>query len=314
MRESHNFLFSYFINNGKDGLHLALSHDGLMWKALNRGKAIIRPQVGKNNLMRDPCLILGQDDIFHMVWTTGWRDRGIGLAHSKDLITWSTQEYIPVMQHEPDALNCWAPELFYDGGTEQYLIFWSTTIPGRFPKTEKGGDREKGHILNHRIYYTTTADFSHFTETKLLYDDKFNAIDATLIKFGKKYLMVVKDETRHPVAKNLRISIADAAEGPYSSASKPFTPSWVEGPSVLKHDDGWYVYFDQYLKGGYGCYYTKDFQKWQDLSRKLILPRNVHHGFALGVPPATIRKLLEVFPLKKQRKWKNWIKRAKSPE
>lgn len=36
------YLFSYFINNGEDGLHLAWSTDGLNWKALNGGKSHIQ--------------------------------------------------------------------------------------------------------------------------------------------------------------------------------------------------------------------------------------------------------------------------------
>jgi hypothetical protein len=28
------YMFSYFVNNGEDGLHLAYSFDGLKWKAL----------------------------------------------------------------------------------------------------------------------------------------------------------------------------------------------------------------------------------------------------------------------------------------
>lgn len=35
------YLFSYFINNGEDGLHLAWSTDGLNWNALNGGKSYI---------------------------------------------------------------------------------------------------------------------------------------------------------------------------------------------------------------------------------------------------------------------------------
>ena len=30
------YLFSYFINDSKDGLHLAYSYDGLNWTALNK--------------------------------------------------------------------------------------------------------------------------------------------------------------------------------------------------------------------------------------------------------------------------------------
>ena len=34
------YLFSYFINDSRDGLHLAYSYDGLNWTALNGGKFI----------------------------------------------------------------------------------------------------------------------------------------------------------------------------------------------------------------------------------------------------------------------------------
>src|SRR5258708_27752430 len=43
--------------------------------------------------------------MFHMVWTTGWWDQGIGIAHSKNLVEWSEQEFLPVMKDMPDARN-----------------------------------------------------------------------------------------------------------------------------------------------------------------------------------------------------------------
>ena len=48
------FLFSYFINNGEDGLHLAYSYDGLYFIALNKNKSFLKPMVGEDKLMRDP--------------------------------------------------------------------------------------------------------------------------------------------------------------------------------------------------------------------------------------------------------------------
>src|SRR5262245_1608433 len=117
-----HYLFSSFRDNGQDGLHLAHSRDGLKWSALNSDKSFLTPTVG-TRLMRDPSIARGPDGMFHMVWTTGWWDRGIGVAHSKDLIAWSEQKSIPVMEHEPTAVNCWAPELFYDAATQQFLIF-----------------------------------------------------------------------------------------------------------------------------------------------------------------------------------------------
>ncbi|MBN1361977.1 MAG: hypothetical protein JW993_15385 [Sedimentisphaerales bacterium] len=114
---AEDYLFSYFTGNGEDGLHLAHSADGLAWTALNGGKSFLAPSVG-GKLMRDPCICQGPDGTFHLVWTSGWWNKGIGIAHSKNLITWSQPEWLPVMAHEPNAVNCWAPEIFYDDATQ----------------------------------------------------------------------------------------------------------------------------------------------------------------------------------------------------
>ena len=99
------FVFSYFTGNGEDGLHFMASEDGLHWEALRDGESFLAPRVGEAKLMRDPCIALGPDGVFHMVWTVGWWERGIGYAHSRDLVNWSEQRYIPVMEHEPEAKN-----------------------------------------------------------------------------------------------------------------------------------------------------------------------------------------------------------------
>lgn len=229
------YLFSYFTGNGEDALHLAWSADGLTWTALRDGASFLEPKVG-SGLMRDPSIVLGPDGRFHMVWTTGWWDGGIGLAHSSDLIEWSEQEWLPVMRHEPTALNAWAPEIFYDETAGEYLVFWASTVPGRFPATEDSGDlRQDGRKLNHRIYFVATKDFVTWCRTKVLYDAGFNVIDATILEAGDEYVMVVKDETRRPVAKkNLRVARAAHARGPYGPASDPISADWVEGPTILK--------------------------------------------------------------------------------
>ena len=76
-----------------------------------------------------------------------WWDKVIGIAHSKDLINWSEQKWLGVMEHEQTAVNCWAPEIFYDTQNNRYMIYWSTTIPGRFPESENSGDCGKDYVL-----------------------------------------------------------------------------------------------------------------------------------------------------------------------
>ena len=199
------YLFSYFINDSSDGLHLAYSYDGLNWTALNGGKSYLTPDVGKDKLMRDPSICQSPDGTFHMVWTSSWSDRIIGYASSRDLVHWSEQRAIPVMMHEETALNCWAPELFYDEPSQTYYIFWATTIPGRHKKVATS-ESEKG--LNHRIYCVTTKDFQTFSKTKMFFNPDFSVIDAAIVKDPKNgdLIMVVKNENSNPPEKNLRIT------------------------------------------------------------------------------------------------------------
>ncbi len=91
-KESDIFLFSYFTDNGQDGLHLAYSKDGLSWKALNDNQSFLAQNAGGDKLMRNPCIIKGSDCKFHMVWTVSWNEKGIGYASSDDLILWSEQK------------------------------------------------------------------------------------------------------------------------------------------------------------------------------------------------------------------------------
>lgn len=289
-RDRMVYLFSSFRGNGRDGLHLAYSHDGLQWTALKGDKAFLKPTVG-GRLMRDPCIIQGPDGLFHMVWTTSWHDKGIGIAHSEDLVGWSDQEFVPVMKHEPKARNCWAPEITWDPDGKQYVIYWATTIPDRFQETAKSADRG----WNHRIYFTTTKDFKNYTKTELFYEPGFNVIDSTIVKDRDQYIMILKDETRHPPAKNLHVACSKKVTGPWSSASDAFSPKgiWVEGPTTMRVGEWCIVYYDAYRKHRYGAMRTRDFSKWEDITDKLSFPKGTRHGTAFSVSNDVLKKLLE---------------------
>lgn len=288
-----HYLFSYFKGNGEDGLHLAYSTDGFTWRALNQDRSFLTPTAGKDKLMRDPSIVRGPDGTFHMVWTVSWGEKGFGYASSKDLIHWSEQRYIPVMEHESGTLNTWAPELFYDAANKQYLIFWASTIPGRYPET----DGQDGSRYNHRIYYVTTKDFKKFSKTQLFYDHGFNVIDAMIVRAGAWYAMFLKDETNKPfpVQKNIRIAWSNRATGPYSPASVPVTGIyWAEGPTALNVGGTWFLYFDKYTEHRYGLLVSKDLQNWTDASDRLVVPNGIRHGTAFEVSEEVVRPLLDL--------------------
>lgn len=282
------YLFSYFKGNGEDGLHLAYSMDGLSWSSLKNDQSFLTPATGVDKLMRDPCIIQDKKGIFHMVWTVSWNEKGIGYASSRDLIHWSDQQYLPVMEHEPLARNCWAPEITYDTKNKIFMIYWATTIPGRFPTTESNKENQ----YNHRMYYTTTSDFILFSKTTLLYDQGFNVIDATVIPVKRKYMMFLKDETPEPPQKNIRTASSVLLTGPYSTPSAPITGKyWAEGPTVLKIKKHWYVYFDQYRDHQYGAVRSKDLMHWEDISTKVKFPQGIRHGSVFKVSPAIFKAL-----------------------
>jgi len=282
------YLFTYFTGNGEDGLHLAWSHDGYKWEKLNEGRSYLQPQVGESKLMRDPCVARGPDGIFRLVWTTSWNGKTIGYASSPDMIHWSEERAIPVMANEPGALNCWAPEVVYDAAKQDYVLYWSTTIKGRFSETLGTAD----HEYNHRFYVTTTKDFTNFTPTHLLYDPDFVCIDATFLRAGNQLYLVFKDETLKPVRKNLRMAAAASYEGPFTDLSPAFTGHWVEGPTALRVGEDYMVYFDCYREGHYGAVRSRDLKTWEDVTARLSFVKGARHGTIIEVPSETIAHLL----------------------
>jgi len=288
------YLFSYFIKE-TDGLHLAWSKDGLKWHAFMEGaeeRIFIKPTAGRDKLMRDPCLLLGPDNIFRLVWTDSWNDQTIGYACSKDLLAWSEQQAVPVMKHEPTTRNTWAPKIRYDATSHQYLIFWSSAIPGRFPETEYTAEFD----LNHRIYLTTTIDFVTYSPTILWFDPKFCCIDATLISLNNKFYMVFKNETLKPTpAKNLYLASSDTMMGPYTNITGPITtrpPHWVEGPTAIQIGDKVILYYDCYCDHHFGAIESTDMQNWTDITSQLELPQGIRHGTVIAVPSSVIDGLV----------------------
>ncbi|EPR69537.1 glycoside hydrolase family 43 protein [Cyclobacterium qasimii] len=287
--EDQVYLFSYFIGNGEDGLHLAYSTDGYSYNALNKGASLLAPTVGGDKLMRDPCIIKGGDGLFHMVWTVSWKEKGVGYAYSEDLINWSEQRFIPVMAHEPGARNTWAPEVFYDTDEELYIIYWSTTIKGLYPETQSSLD----DAHNHRQYYVTTKDFKTFSETKLFYEPGFNVIDGTIQKNEGQYYLFVKNETREPAEKNIRIATSNTLTGPYSKARPSITGDyWAEGPTVTKVEGKWIVYFDKYTEHKMGAVMSPDLENWTDVSEKISFPEGTRHGTVFKVDRSFMDELL----------------------
>jgi sucrose-6-phosphate hydrolase SacC (GH32 family) len=263
------------------------SYDGYKWNDIDT--VLLQPEVGNQKVMRDPSMVQGPDGDFHLVWTSSWRgDKGFGYASSKDLVHWSKERFIPVMEYEPTTVNVWAPELFYDDVQKQYIIIWASCIPGRF---EKGMEEDSN---NHRMYFTTTKDFKIFSDTKLFLDPGFSVIDAVIVKrTTKDYVLVLKDNTRPE--RNIKVAFADDPLGPWKNISKPFTDNFTEGPTVVKVKDDWLIYYDSYRKKIYEASATKDFIHFENATNKTKVPEGHKHGTIIEVKKNIVRQLLKKY-------------------
>ncbi|MDR0893266.1 MAG: glycoside hydrolase family 43 protein, partial [Mediterranea sp.] len=216
------YVFTSFHEPADAGLRFLYSVDGYHWDSIPG--VWLKPEVGQQRVMRDPSIARTPDGTFHLVWTSSWKgDRGFGYAHSKDLIHWSEEQFIPVMKDEPTALNVWAPEIYYDDERDEFIVVWASCIPGRFARGEEDENN------NHRLYYITTKDFKTLSPTRLFYDPGFSSIDATIVKRAPKdYVLVFKDNTRPE--RDIKVAFATSPTGPYSPASPAFTQEYTEGP------------------------------------------------------------------------------------
>lgn len=277
------YMFTSFREPATDGLHFLYSYDGYKWRDIKG--SFLQPSPGK--VLRDPSIVKGPDNIYHLVWTTSWKGNdGFGYASSKDLQHWSAQRFINVMEHEPTTVNVWAPEIFYDDEQQQYIIIWASTIPARFPRGIEAEDN------NHRMYYTTTKDFITFSKAALFYDPGFSVIDAVIVKMEKgKYVLVLKDNTRPE--RDLKIAFSTKATGPYIDCSNAITGHLTEGPTAVQIGKEWLIYYDAYGDKKYGAIKTTNFKQFTDISQQVSLPAGHKHGTIFRTTRKTLQSIIQ---------------------
>lgn len=279
------YLFTSFHEPANEGLRLLYSYDGYHWKDFNH--IFLKPEIGKEKVMRDPSMVFGPDSIFHLVWTSSWKgDKGFGYAGSRDLIHWSEEKFIPAMESEPATVNVWAPEIFYDDVAKDYKIIWASTIPGRF---ESGTEEDSN---NHRMFVTTTRNFNKFTPTKLFFAPTFSIIDAAIVKRApKNYVLLLKDNTRPE--RNLKVAFGTSPLGPWENISKPFSDHFAEGPTIVKIKKKWLIYYDSYRKKTFEAVATTNFKHFENIDTKISVPENHKHGTIVPVSKKFVKKLLK---------------------
>ncbi len=301
------FLLPYFLGNGESGVYFAHSHDGYKFEWLSDGEVVMpAPSWGDESLTRDPSLIY-HDGTFHMVWTTSWNSRSIGYASSKDLATWSQPVKVDLWGDRTDVKNTWAPELHRDPETQEFLVLFSTTTTEELNDQDGSADP---HGYDHRTYAVRTKDFVTWSAPKLFFGpenpeysviDPFIALDDrnTTDPADDRWVMVIKNEmSPEQGGKNLRLTFSNRMQGPYDSTLGPpivgagteIVNRMGEGPSLFKHAEQWFLYWDAPDSDFSYCLATSpDLTTWTNQSQRLSLPTaRMRHGTVLVVPRAAV--------------------------
>jgi len=320
------FLFSYFKGNGETGVFLAASADGLVFRTLNEGRPVFTPPPWQGqNLTRDPSIVY-REGLFRMVWTSSWTGLCFGAATSTDLRQWSEPVRVEPFRNWPaddQPANTWAPEVHWDPVQKDYAILWSSataSLEGKGGHNSGGLENDPNRRVrpdtrHHRTFISRTSDFKSFTDAKVFFAPGVSEIDAcmafddrgTADPADDRWVMAVKNEQIPELGgKNIRLATAsvdlmnrfppkfrsptdtnkpwsDPVVGPGSSVQ---ANQWVEGPTIMKVGDEWWLYFDRFRvrNGRYGLATSKDLIHWMDRTAALDLPGDAHHGTIFRAP------------------------------
>ena len=86
---------------------------------------------------------------------------------SEDLVHWSGQKTLPLGE---EFGCCWAPDVFFDDATGEYVLHWSSS-------------RRDDDYRTKAIYYTKTKDFQQFSAPELLCRNPLgDYIDSCIVK------------------------------------------------------------------------------------------------------------------------------------
>lgn len=289
-----DYIFAYFIGDGagQEKIFFASSRDGLNWEELNDAQPVMESEIGTKGL-RDPFIIRSPEgDKFYLIATDlqiaageGWtaaQERGsqaIMVWESDDLVNWTDQR-MATISAGIEAGCTWAPEIFYDDATGEYMVFWSSKI--------KSLNYDK-----QRVYYCKTRDFYTFTEPQVWIDESHSTIDTTVVQdVDGTYYRFSKNEDNG--AKYIYLESSNSLLGTWEMVNpKILNGIAVEGPCCFAFNEDdietaggkWCLLQDDFGGGGYFPMITEDLSvaDFTRISAKLPSKAKPRHGTVMNI-------------------------------
>ena len=189
------YLFVHFrekLTPDGEQVHFAVSEDGYHWKMLNGGKPVLTCDKGDRGcrdieivrlktggfilLATDLCIVRHMDEQHNVNWSELSHNGSqcLSLWRSNDLMHFSPQERI---DFSGNGFGClWAPEVFYDEMSDEYLLHWSSM--------------QQEHMS---IYCCKTSDFRSFSTPQLFFKKDNDVIDSHIVKVDGRYHLFYKN-------------------------------------------------------------------------------------------------------------------------
>lgn len=282
-------ILSFFRGTG-DGLHFSFSTDALHWAELNG--VFLKSRIG-GKLFRDPFILPSPDGVYRMVWTSGWKDRGVGYAQSTDLIHWTEPRFLPLMQAFP-ATNCWAPKLLHDPATGLYRIYWTSAVEGWFTE-----DAPKSGEYNNRTFQATTRDFVSFSEPSLLIEPGFDHNDPNIVAWRGGYLATFKqgDFVTEKQWGSHFAATATQPGGPYKLVPTPIIAGQrSDSIGLAIVGDRLIYYVKRHTPRQFAAYASVDGRTWTDITATVGGDPNQNQGNIFTVPASVLTQLQAAAP------------------
>ena len=307
--EMTDYIFAYFIGDGagQEKIFFASSENGLDWEELYDGNPVLTSELGTKGL-RDPYIFRSAEgDKFYLIATDlqiaageGWDaaqkkgSQAIMVWESEDLVNWTEQRMVTVSD-KIQAGCTWAPEVFYDDKTGEYVVFWASKV------ADKNYDKQ-------RLYYCKTRDFYTFTEPKVWIDADHSAIDTTVVRDeDNTYYRFTKNEDGG--AKYVYMEKADSLLGEWTKVNDEQYKDGndgVEGPCCFKFNDDdienagakWCLLLDNFGHGGYFPMTTNDLanEKFTKITNaKLPSKSKPRHGTVMNITSAEYEKVMQAY-------------------
>lgn len=267
------------------GLHMAVSHDGYTFTALNGDQPVIKGDtIAEQKGIRDPHIYRGPDGAFYLSMTDlhiyaqregyrqtewerdgatyGWgNNRGLVLMKSWDLLHWTRAnlDFSKFFTAWKEIGCAWAPETIFDETTDRYMIYLTM--------------RQKGEANKLYYVYVNENYDSLETEPMLLFqypDESKSAIDGDICKVGNEYhLMYVA----HDGTPGIKHAVSDRPTGgwKYDARWIDREPGACEAPHVFKRigENRYVLMYDIYSiqPMNFGFMETSDFANYDYLGQ-----------------------------------------------